>query len=641
MSRARRKLVHFWPIYFMFEHSLPYPSPWCPSSQRYDVHQFPPRCLDCPKITLNPMRLSSISASVHPKVAKFSPGLPHNQSCGCWRVGNQTVDVQLNASWVVSGLTFHADRTRWLKRFTVAASQDGITFLDWGAYSHSNFTVSSAVLFRYPIRATVFRLTITEYVNHMVNVSTGFPLRINALVSNTEPFGCECTSLPTGECCPLANMKVNNGTCVPCMDPSDIHTVMVDGCGRCKPGTVPFGSSRRCVVPSRSSVARRSLEVLNLESNRDSWSVRVDLDSNVPVIVFISPVELPQCSMGLCLDKFSANKNFIPVLWDVDLNQFEKGLKVPTNRSMNQQYLQFDRGRLVLVMSEQVIRSWASCSGFQCVGFLGSLFIDQFSVVDVVHRRLVFDLASPLTNPFVCIFSRRLIPTTVELFHLFDINQYQLLFTSPELQNTPASVQWDNNPVRTEVSANGFMSLPPPTAWSSMRIFARDQQYYVAQPVPVVKLKAPLLKLQVANESTSVTMAYGLALASSPTPGDSEQLVTISAVSKQPLRLTKLTSVAGGLSTVYTTSKGFISDPKRALDLVVACNGMMEADLMVKWLENAIGLIESKTESFVQRACSRVLSGEVSKLYWLVPEIPTNAKRNDTVKVSVEAIFLW
>lgn len=626
----------------MFQHSLPHPSPWCLASQRYDVHQFPPRCLDCPSITLNPMRLSSISTSVRPKqqAAKFSPGLPHNQSCGCWRAGNQTVDVQLNASWVVSGLAFHADRMRWLRRFSVAASEDGVTFLDWGDYTPSNFTASVAVLFRYPIRATVLRLTIAEYVNHMVNVSAGFPLQINALVSNTEPFGCECTALPTGECCPVANMEVKNGTCVLCMDPSDIHTVMEDGCGRCKPGTVPFGSTRRCVVPPRrGSAVRRSLEVSNLESNRGSWSVQVDLGADVPVIVFISPDEMPRCSiMGLCLGSFFANESFIPVLWDVDLNQSKEGITVQTNQSTNQQYLQFDRGRPVLVMSEKAIRSWARCSGFQCVGVLGALFIDQFSVVDVIHRRLVYDLAAPLTNSLVCIFTRRLIPTTVGV--ILDADRYRLLFTSPELQNTPASVQWDDRPDRTEVAADGTMSLPPPTAWSSMRIFARGQQYYVAQPVPVVKRNAPLLSLQVAKESTSVSIAYGLALASSPASGDSEQLVTISAVSKQPLRLTKLASVAGGLSAVYTTSKGFISDPKRALDLVVACSGMMDADSMVRWLETAIGLIESRTESFVQSACGRVRSGEVSKLYWLVPAIPAGTKRTDVVKVSVEAIFV-
>jgi len=631
---------YFWPVLLMLNHTFPSSSPWCPSSQRYDVHRFPPRCLDCSKIILNPMRLSSISASVRPRqpVAKFSPGLPHNQSCGCWR-SNQTVDVQLNASWVVSGLTFHADRFRWLKQFSIAASEDGVSFLDWGTYTQSNFTSSSTVLFRYPIKASVFRLSVFEYVNHMVNVSTGFPLKINALVSDTQPFGCECATLPTGECCPRANMEVKNGTCVLCMDPRDIHTVMVDGCGRCKPGTVPFGL--RCVVPPRSSAVRRSLEVSHLVSDgRDAWSARVEVAANVPVVVLLSPDAFPQCA--LCFARIITNESYIPVLWDVDLNRSkDEGFVTPTKSwGINQQYLQFDRGRLVLVMSERLIRSWARCTGFQCVGFLGALFIDQFSVVDVIQRRLVFDLAIPLTPPLVCLFSRRLIPTSVELHHLLDTNQYLLLFTSPELQNTSALVQWDDRLDRTAVASDGIMTTPPPSSWSSMRIFARDQQYYVAHPVPVVRRNAPRLALQVAKESTLVTIAYGLTLASSPEPGDSEQLVTISAVSKQPVRLTRLASVAaGGQPAMYTTAKGFISDPKRALDLAVACNGMLDTAAMVRWLEAALGLIGSNTESFVEGACRRVHKGEVSKLYWLVPALPTSTRRNQAVKMSVEVVF--
>ena len=196
--------------------SLQYLSPWCPPSQRYDVHQFPPRCLDCPKITPNQMRLSSISTRIiQPRqhAVKFSPGLPHNQTCGCWRAGNQTaIDVRLNASWVVSGLTFHVDHNRWLRRFSVAASDDSATFLDWGTYTQSNFSSSSAVFFRYPIRASVFRISIIEYVNHMINASDGFPLRINALVSDSGPFSCECATLDSGECCPLPNMRLQRSS---------------------------------------------------------------------------------------------------------------------------------------------------------------------------------------------------------------------------------------------------------------------------------------------------------------------------------------------------------------------------------------------------------------------------------------------
>jgi hypothetical protein len=355
------------------------------------------------------------------------------------------------------------------------------------------------------------------------------------------------------------------------------------------------------------------------------------------VVVLLSPDALPQCA--LCFARIMTNESYIPVLWDVDLNRSrEEGLVTQTESwGINQQYLQFDRGRSMLVMSEGVIRSWARCAGSRCVGFLGALFIDQFSVVDVIQRRLVFDLVIPLAPPLVCLFSRRLISTSVELHHLLDTDRYLLRFTAPELQNTSALVQWDDRPDRTEVASDGIMTTPPPSNWSSMRIFAGDQQYYVAHPVPVVRRHAPVLNLQVVKESTRVTIAYGLALAASPEPGDSERLVTISAVSKQPLRLTRL---ASGLPTmVYTTAKGFISDPKRALDLTVACNGMLDTAAMVRWLEAALGLIGSSTESFVEGACRRVHNGEVSKLYWLVPVVPTSTRRNEPVRLSVEAVF--
>jgi len=90
---------------------------------------------------------------------------------------------------------------------------------------------------------------------------------------------------------------------------------------------------------------------------------------------------------------------------------------------------------------------------------------------------------------------------------------------------------------------------------------------------------------------------------------------------------------------VYTTAKGFISDPKRALDLTVACNGMLDTATMVRWLEAALGLIGSSTESFAEGACRRVHNGEVSKLYWLVPVLPTSTRRNEPVRLSVEAVF--
>ena len=136
-------------------------------------------------------------------------------------------------------------------------------------------------------------------------------------------------------------------------------------------------------------------------------------------------------------------------------------------------------------------------------------------------------------------------------------------------------------------------------------------------------------------------IAYGLGLRPTPEPGDSEQLTTISAVSKQPMRLISLVSVAGGVTTVYTTTKGFISDSKRALDLVVACNGMMDVDAMVAWLESALGMLgNSMLKPFAQLACNRVHTEEVSKLYWLVPRRPAGTERQDKVDVRVEVNFV-
>lgn len=629
--------------------------PWCPPSTRYDVHRFPPRCLACPKITQNSMSISSISTrTVHPRrqrTAKFSPGLPDNQTCGCWKAGNQSViDVSLNASWVVSGLTFsHMDRTRWLRRFSVSASGDNRTFLDWGVYTQSNFTSASAVLFRYPIRASFFRITVFEYVNHMINASSGFPLRIDALVCDSEPFGCECAALDTGECCPFPNMEVKGNQCVMCMDPSDIHTVVIDGCGRCKPGTRPTNaSSLKCIPLVQSSPSRTnfSLEVSSAISNGgggvDEWKAWIEFSRGAPgVVLFLSDGSLPctqsvVSSVSACLAPFQTNGNgLIPVLWNLDLRADSI---LETTTQINPQYVQFDRGRLALVLNESTLRATPGC-GATCSLKLGALFLTPargFSFVDTVLRQVTFDLIKPQDKSLVCTFSRIFVSATVELHHYVDIDQYRLVLST----SNASFIQWDDDGPLVALGADGVLSRPPPAVWFSMRFFSGDQWYSVRPPVPLVK-KRSMLSLQFAREDAWVRVAYGFGLKPLPEPGDSEQLVTISAMSKQPMRLARLASSSGGGTTLllYTTPKGFISDPKRALDLVVACNGMMSANSMVTWLESALGLMGTDVRWFVQKACERVRTGEVSKLYWLVPELPIGTGRKEKVGVKVEAEF--
>ena len=170
-----------------------------------------------------------------------------------------------------------------------------------------------------------------------------------------------------------------------------------------------------------------------------------------------------------------------------------------------------------------------------------------------------------------------------------------------------------------------------------MRIFAGDKQYSVSAPVPIVKKHSTL---SIGAVKVWVEIKYGLELKSNPEPGDSEQLTTISAFSKQPIRLARLSSKAGGVTTVYTTSKGFIADPTHALDLVVACSGMMDTDAMVAWLGSALGLMDHQVGSFVDRSCARVRGGEVSKLYWLVPYRPIGTGRGVSMDVEVLADFV-
>jgi hypothetical protein len=478
----------------------------------------------------------------------------------------------------------------------------------------------------------------------MVNVTTGFPVRINALVSDSEPFGCECASLPTGECCPSANMEVKDGVCIMCMDPSDINTVMVDGCGRCKKGTIQLASSLRCVpvVPIQKT-SEVLLQVSSTVSNGDEWVVRVDTDTgNSSLILFLTngfgdlPC-LPPFTTSACFDVLI--RDFTPVLWDLNLTDSSGQFPVARiTRELDPQYLQFDRGRLALTLKEDTIRSWAKCNLSQCTGNLVALFISPFEdiprfLVEAIHQPLVFELTTPIAKSLVCSFSRGFVPIAVEIHHLLDTDQY-LLWASADLLD--ASVQWDNSAERVSVE-HGIFALPPPAIWSSMRIFAGDKQYSVLAPMPIVKKHSTL---SIGAVKVWVEINYGLELKSKPEPGDSEQLTTISAFSKQPIRLARLSSKAAGVTTVYTTSKGFIADPTHALDLVVACSGMMDTDAMVAWLGSALGLMDHQMGTFVDKSCARVHGGEVSKLYWLVPYRPIGTGRGVRMDVEVSADFV-
>jgi len=647
------KVSHLF-VVFLVDVSCPFFTPQCLPSQRYDVHFFPPRCLYCPRIIKNPVRLSLVSTifgADNASTVVFNRGTPQNKTCGCWGTRGQTViNVGLNASWVVSGLSFRANKNQWMRRLSVSASSDNVNFLDWGTYTNGNFSDSKIVLFRYPVRATFFRVRVHEYVNHWVNVTSGFPVHISALVSDSEPFSCACASLMTGECCPFSNMEVVNNTCVTCMDPTDIHTVVVEGCGRCKAGTVPLGTTGRCTPLIQLNDVENRFQIEPSFLNRNQWIVHMDVVSrNSALLVFFltSSDNLPcspPVSASQCLSSFS--DEFKPILWDIDLNYTKSGLNsvVRTSRGVNLRYLQFDRGRFALVLNKDAIRSWATCDLNYCAGNVGVLFINSIEtfssllMVDVIKYPLIFQLEPPMTNSMVFHFYRNPALISIEIHKIVDKNQF-VLWSRPRLNNV-TTVQWgDDNVFQVKTDTDGTITVPPPPSeWESMKIFTERGHYVIVPPIPVVVKHSPL-NLQFARRSFQVNIAYGLELKSKPEVGDSEQLLTISVVSKEPLRLVRLVSEIGGLVTVYTSSKGFITDPRRVLDLVVACNGMMSINSMVTWLESILGLMDTGIETFANTSCGWVHRREVTKLYWLVPMFREGVKRSELVEMNIDAVF--
>jgi hypothetical protein len=282
-------------------------------------------------------------------------------------------------------------------------------------------------------------------------------------------------------------------------------------------------------------------------------------------------------------------------------------------------------------MNESAVRSWAQCGPARCTGTLVGLFLslgpsERFGV-ETITQPLSFEFFRP--DALVCGFDRGGPPRTLELHHLLDVNRFVLWPTPTTL---PMLVQWDDGGFVEEKS--GEVQVPA-ASWSTLRVFAGDRQFLLT-PASVVRRSS--WARVAAGKALSVDIRYGLALAAAPEPGDSEQLVTIMANSKQPIRLARLASVAAGVTTLYTApSRGFILiDPARALDLVVACNG--DTGALAVWLGSALGLMGHRVAPFVADMCAR--SRTVSKLYWLVPYRPIGTRRGERVEVRVLVDFI-
>lgn len=575
--------------------------PYCPQTQRYDVTQFPPRCMNCSEIIPNRLSLSQIRTTlkIRPTV-KFSPGLPQNSTCGCWRpppTNQVIINAALNASWVVSGLIFQSNtQSQWIKQVQINASADNVTFIDWGNYTASNFT--DITLFSYPIRAKFFRITVLRYVNHRINATSGFPVSISALVSQAQPFGCRCPLLSNGACCPFMNMTVRNDTCVWCMDPGEISTVMVDGCGRCRTGT--FENQGRCVY-RRTASPSNHLRVVNPASDGVYWTAEIELsqDPRTVITMYLNATTW----IEIARDHDALSRLAAPII--------------------STQYIQFDRGRYTLNMTHPVIDSWATClSPTTCTGILGVQFITIFP--DGANRTqtqqypIRFDFGIP--NLITTINTEQIVSLTKLEIHSFNNTQWALRIVGIRMRGNYIDIQWDSDPpIRVEYTGDNFTIIDkPPDTWNSLRVIeglSNGTTLAIQQPVRVVAHNSQTLMQYI---GISVSIQYGFAFKNQPSPGDSEQIIFISAKSLQPIRLKNLAILSSGFTVQYTNPIGSIIDPNRVLDLNTACT---KPATILKWLTQAMLILSDNPPQmvleFVRTSCQK--SATASKAYWIAP----------------------
>ena len=526
----------------------------------------------------------------------------------------------------MSGLLFNASRGRWLRQFNIQASGDNTTFVDWGTYTATNFTDASIALFSFPIRAQFFNINVLRYANHYVN-ETGFPISVQALVSHEQPFSCGCPLLSNGECCPFLNMTVRNDTCIWCMDPMQISTVVINGCGKCKYGT--FEHLGRCVY-SRPSNAINNMQIANPMSDGVYWTtdLNINTDSQTMLMIFLTTNAsfVHPCVLSptvQCLTRTNISYIFQSAYSD-PLQQ----MLMAQTPLVATQFLQFDRGRYSLNMTQGVIRSWAQCTGSACTGAVGALFLTRFSNQNVLLK------AQQVIQPLIFNFRISNFVTTqqntydmakarAEIHHYKQTDTWIVRIIGIRFQGEYVYVGWDGNMM---LYNNGpYIAISnPPEHWNTLKL--TDEQntttLEINQPITIVTHDTTYT---MQNSGIQVQISYGFNFTSSPQPGDSEQIVNIVARSPQPIRLQRLAlTMPDGLNVMYTSSKGFIINPSRVMDLSIACQ--QPVSVMVQWLTNAISIVPSDASmmltKFAKDSCSVIYANTNSKAYWMVPARP-------------------
>jgi hypothetical protein len=431
-------------------------------------------------------------------------------------------------------------------------------------------------------------------------------------------------------------MTVKNDKCVWCMDPTQISTIVVDGCGKCKPGTFEYHG--KCYSKPQASVVN-NFQLNNPKSNGVYWSIDLNFSTDARTLVSFY---LAAHASRACIT--CEMRGFVPIYsqWTLDNNN----RVVPSDiHSISSQYLQFDRGRFSLNMTERVIRSWASCPDSKaCNGVMVALFVTTFpNSTDYRTQQLEQPLKFEMDVQSLVLSgggAQPLMLARMELHYFVHMDAWMVCLIGTGW--TSVHVQWDQGePLAASTQFDNFIPVrPPPTGWTTLRVRneLNSSTLLLQQPVSVVTHGA-LDAIQYSG--IMVRIQYGLGFANSPSPGDSEQLIFVTARSPQPIRLKSLsTTIQNGAPVLYTTSKGFITDPTRVVDLSLGC--LKPTATLINWLSNAIAILSDspprQLTAFIAQSCALIRSGAISKGYWLAPAF--SARRADVSEIQVVAEFV-
>ena len=580
------------------------------------------------------LQLVSTQLAVRREAVKFSPGLPQNRSCGCWRTGNQTVDVYLNASLIVSGFYFpSATHAQWLKEFSVEASIDNRTYLPWGTYVQANHTSAQTVLFALPIRASVFRLNITRYVNHVLNTS-GFAIAAQAVVSVQQPFLCGCPVLPDGTCCPYMNMTVKDNRCLWCKDAKNLNVVMeTEWCGVCRPGTVDRGN--RCVpLAPVSAPAPSTLDLGDVAiTTTRVWTIDLVLNHSLPILsLYLTaqpnrPHPCEEDRSPICLSSpLFTNPQYVILF-----------LTSPPRPP--HPFLHFDRGRWQLVLTTEELRSWTTCSpDLMCNGSIGVVYGGGF--VQVVETQVDFNLVI-VPPPFTLITAIPGIsaPTAAEVHsfpHALFLRmdgpglEYDIMFQCA-YKNEWAFVNFFAQPMRMIQLPDGVMTDPFCTRFRIKGVSrnGRRVRFAVDRPSTVVRHD---VSTQVEYAPVKVNVSFGVDWGATPSAGDSERVMTVLATSPIPAQLARLAVKRDGSAALATTD----GLPAYALNMTTACANVTRVR---EWLvENADIVLDSKgVRSFCNRTCGTASDHQI---YWVAAPSDPGLDRRAPVPFYLMAEFI-